>query len=169
MARRKTKKKWTDEEVEILKHLILLYGTTKGALEAKKEINATLAQIHNKIHNMQSAKVLRAPRISKVKDPQTLAILRKHVSENPNNLRQAFKLTAEDTGLSPKTIEFNWYTKESPLYRDNCGPCFMLVGKTKVALNRKNCNERSMFVKSKQAIRKLIVKAFRITASDLRH
>jgi hypothetical protein len=168
MARRKTKKKWTDEEVEILKHLILLYGTTKGALEAKKEINATLAQIHNKIHNMQSAKVLRAPRISKVKDPQTLAILRKHVSENPNNLRQAFKLTAEDTGLSPKTIEFNWYTKESPLSRNNCGPCFMIVGKTKIGINSKNCSKDNMIVRSKKAIRKFIIKAFGITAADLR-
>lgn len=169
MARKTRRKKWTEEETELLRHFVITYGPIRGALEAQKELKATLPQIRNKIKNMRQAKVIVIERTSKIKDPQTLAILKKYVSEYPNNLKMAFKLAAEETGLSENTLSCNWYNKKSPLYRENAGPCFMLMTKTKVGINSKNCSKDNMIVRSKKAIRRFIIKAFGITVADLRH
>lgn len=81
---------------------------------------------------MRSKRELVIDRKAKTKDPQTLAILKKYVSEYPNNLKMAFKPAAEDIGLSENTLKNGWYDKKSPLYRENAGPCFMIVGKPKL-------------------------------------
>ena len=168
MVRRTKRKRWTEEETELLRHFVVTYGPVRGAIEAQKELAATLPQIRNKIKNMRSKRELVIDRKAKTKDPQTLAILKKYVSEYPNNLKMAFKLAAEDIGLSESTLKNGWYDKKSPLYRKNAGPCFMIVGKTKVGVNSKNCSKDNMIARSKKAIRKFIIRAFGITAADLR-
>ena len=169
MTRRRTKRRnWTQEETELLRHFVLTYGPVKGALEAQKELEATLPQIQTKIKNMRQAKVIVIEKTSKIRDPQTMAILKKYVSEYPNNLNLAFRLASRDTGLSQHTLRNGWYNKKSPLYRGNAGPCFMLVAKTKVAVNGKNCKKDTMLVRSRRAIKKFIIKAFGITRADLR-
>ena len=168
--RKRARKIWSIQEVEILKECMTKHGISKGAKIASETLKVDLDKCVSKMHMLRTKENIEIPtsrRAPKTRQKQTLEILKKHVTNNPNNLQEAFRLTAEETGLASGTIESGWYNRKSPLYRDNIGVCFMTVGNSKVAINRKNCSPKDVIHMAKRKFKKWIVRVFHITRTDL--
>lgn len=168
--KKQARKVWSSQEVEILKECMTKHGIAKGAKIAAELLKVDLDKCISKMHMLRMKENIDIPsskRNSKTRQKETIETLKKHVMNNPNNLQQAFRLTAEETGLAFSTIESGWYNKKSPLYRDNIGVCFMTIGKSKVAVNRKNCSPKGMIHMVKRSFKKWIVRTFHITRADL--
>lgn len=167
---KKTRKIWSAEEVEILKKCMTKHGVSKGAKVASEILKVEFKKCVSKMHMLRMKEDIDIPdskRNPKTRKRETLEILKKNIMNNPNNLQQAFRLTAEETGLTVSTIESGWYNKKSPLYRDNLGVCFMTIGNAKVAVNRKNCSPKDVLNMAKRSFKKWVVRTLHITRADL--
>lgn len=162
----RTRKKWTIEEVNLLRELASQYGMCKGAEIASERLKVPKSKCYHKLSNMRATGDIQIPTpITRKKS--TFEILQRNVKENPNNLTEAFRLTAEETGLTPNTISTYWYTKGSPLHRDKMGTCFMVLGGSKTTINQKNCCQDSMISIFRKAVKRWIIKTLHITRADL--
>lgn len=66
------------------------------------------------------------------------AILLAKVKENPQNLKTAFYLTAEEIGRTPMSCSTRWYSVVSKV-NDKGNTCFVTLSKKSYGRNRKNC------------------------------
>lgn len=168
--KKRVKKVWSAQEIEVLKRCMTKYGTAKGAKVAAELLKVEERKCYTKMKLLRYHESIDIPTDlsnPKTKKQETAEILKKHVMNYPNNLREAFRLTAEETGLAFSTIASGWYNKKSPLYRDNLGVCFMTVGNSRVAVNRKNCSPKDTIHMAKRKFKKWIVRIFHITRTDL--
>lgn len=167
---KKTRKIWSPQEVAVLRKCMTEHGISKGAKIASEMLKVELEKCVSKMHMLRMKEDIDIPnsrRIPKTRKRETLEALKKNIMNNPNNLQQAFRLTAEETGLTAGTIESGWYNKKSPLYRDNIGVCFMTIGNARVAINRKNCGPKDMLNMMRRSFKKWVVRTLHITRADL--
>lgn len=88
--------------------------------------------------------------------PQELIIIKKLVSENPNNLSKAFNEAALELGRTKMAISIKWYTELS-----KTNTAFVIYSKECYNINRKNCstskpNSKSLFGYLKKLIFKYL-------------
>lgn len=133
------RKRWTKEECDILKQCVEKDGWAEGSSRAAKLLNRTYYSCVDKAHKLQlkgNKTILRGA------SKDVKKVLKKYISENPNNLTEAFRKTAEECDVTAGTIANRWYGvhpyKEA--WKDTIGTCFMTVGKN-YTVNSKNTNE----------------------------
>ena len=132
------RKRWTQEECDILKQCVEKDGWVTGSSRAAKLLNRTYYSCVDKAHKLQlkgNKTILRGD------SKDVKKVLKKYISENPNNLTEAFRKTAEECGMTTGTVANRWYgINYKEAWKDTIGTCFMTVGKN-YTVNSKNTNE----------------------------
>ena len=138
MERKITRRRRTQEECEILRRIVTENTWSMGIKIAAITLNRSIQACANKTTRLRlsgNKRILRGD-LSDVKK-----VLKKHISENPNNLQEAFRKTAKECNVTPTAIHNKWYGlgyKEA--WKDTIGTCFMVVGKN-YTVNSKNTNK----------------------------
>ena len=154
-------KYWTNNEIATLKQIVNNFDIKKRGFEtAAKALNRTTAACQAKyaeIHKSTRSVDLEATR----------KILYENITKNPGNLREAFRITAEQIGKSPATIEQAYYSKTHPYSRHKNATCFMMLSKDRAAKNSKIFTQKDAKKPTKQRIKVWIAQLFNITKEDL--
>lgn len=138
MERKSTKRRWTQEECDILRKIVTENTQSEGIEKASIALYRSTQACADKATRLRlsgNRRILRGDS-SDVKK-----VLKKHISENPNNLQEAFRKTAEECNITPTAINNKWYGlgyKEA--WKNTIGTCFMTVGK-RYTVNSKNTKE----------------------------
>lgn len=132
-------KRWTQEEIDILQELLLKHGYAEGCKKASIKLN----RVEQACKSCVEYRKLKSKNSLRKCNPEELKkVLKKNISENPNNLGRAFKKTAEKLNISTSQVINKWYGihpyKEA--LKDTIGTCFMTIGKN-YTVNSKNTNE----------------------------
>lgn len=136
MGKKTTRKRWTQEECDILKRLVTgnayFAGIEKASIALNRSVNSCTAQAV-RLGLSGNRRILRGDSADVKK------VLKKYIRENPNNLQEAFRKTAAECNVSVTTIHNRWYGtvgyKEA--WKDTIGTCFMTVGR-RYTINSKN-------------------------------
>lgn len=146
-----TKRKWTQEECDILRRIIPENTWSVSIEKASVILNRSIHACKHKASKLGlsgSKKILRGD-LADVKK-----VLKKHISENPNNLQEAFRKTAEEYDVTPVTISNRWYgnARYKKAWKDTIGTCFMTVGKryTVNSKNTKTTKKNNLWTKIKR-------------------
>lgn len=139
MGKKTTRKRWTQEECNILRRIVTENTWSIGDKLASITLNRSIQSCIDKATRL---KLSGNRRILKGDSADVKKVLKKHISENPNNLQEAFRKTAAECNVSVATIHNRWYGtvgyKEA--WKNTIGTCFMTVGKN-YTVNSKNTNE----------------------------
>lgn len=75
------------------------------------------------------------PKKGILKDPKNVEYIKSVIAQNSGNLKNAFKIIAEELNVAPGTIQEYWYKK----LRDKIGTCFFIVSSNgQTLINTKN-------------------------------
>ena len=132
------RKRWTKEECDILRKIVTENTWSEGIEKASIALYRSTQACADKATRL---KLSGNRRILRGDSQDVKKVLKKHISENPNNLQEAFRKTAEECNVTPTAIHNKWYGlgyKEA--WKDTMGTCFMVVGKN-YTVNSKNTNE----------------------------
>ena len=136
--------RWSDTDDNLLKEQITKFGCVKGCNSAAAILGTTYNACLSRLKKLRKAGFTDYMDTRIGMNPETIAIIKQCVQENPNNLQEAFRTASVRTGLKAETISQGWYDKKSRKHRDKIGKCFCLVGTTGAGVNRKNCVPDSM-------------------------
>ena len=132
------RKRWTKEECDILRRIVTENTWSMGVKLASITLNRSTQACADKAARLRlsgNKRILRG-------DSQDVKkVLKNHISENPNNLQEAFRKTAEECNITTATIKNKWYgVNYKEAWKDTIGTCFMTIGKN-YTVNSKNTNE----------------------------
>ena len=136
-------RKWTEEEDNILKSLVL----------NSENLGKTCEEAHRLLDRTTQACLARVQILKdkgfeysvNKKYTREAEILRNEIMKSPDNIVRAFKRTSEQTNLDVKTLRDYYYNKKgSPLNRDNLGLCFMIVSDKVTLHNTKNTKDEGI-------------------------
>ena len=161
------RKKWTKEDLEILRKYVSKRGVIEGSKLSAEELKRSSYACRQIAYNYTSSGKWTVPKRGKIHQSKVLECLRKNVKDHPDNLNMAFELTAKEVGISKQSLNTFWYSKGHPLSRENVGFCFLLGSSSKVIVNSKNNGKTSIIKFVKTYIKKLVIKMFNIQPSDL--
>ena len=138
MGKKTTKRRWTQEECDTLRRIVTENTWSMGIRLASITLNRSVQSCTDKAARLKlsgNRKILKG-------DPADVKkVLKKHISENPNNLQEAFRKTAEECNVTTSTISNRWYgVNYKEAWRDTIGTCFMTVGR-RYTVNSKNTKE----------------------------
>lgn len=154
-------KKWSEEEILRLREIMTRYTKgTEGCRYAAQEFNRPYTGVYAKWLEIKP-KTIR-PSVEEVRN-----VLYKNISENPGNLREAFRLTAKQTDRSVTSIADGYYKKSGAYSRHNTSTCFAIISKDKMAANAKNYDSSKMPKTTKQRIKLWIANMLGIKKEDL--
>ena len=148
-------KRWTDRENEILMDYVNHADSVREGLEdAAFQLNRSFAAAR-----MQYYKIIpREERAPATKSSEFKRIFFREIKNNPDNLAQAFRNIAEQTGLTFGYVHHLWYDKDSVFYRANVEPLFICGNKNGALVNSKNTGTPS----KKKNLLDIIRKIFKI-------
>ena len=150
-------KRWSDEEVLRLREIMTRYTKgTEGCKYAAEELNRPYTGVYSKWQEIKPKNI--RPSTKEVKD-----ILYKNISKNPGNLKEAFRITAEQTNRAVSTIANGYYQKNGAYSRHNASTCFAMISKDRMAANAKNYNSSKMPKTTKQKLKLWIANILGIT------
>lgn len=136
MGKKTTRKRWTQEECDTLRRIVTENTWSLGIKIASITLNRSIQACADKATR---SGLSGNRRILRGDSADVKKVLKKHISENPNNLQEAFRKTAEECNVTPTTIHNRWYGtvgyKEA--WKDTIGTCFMTVGR-RYTVNSKN-------------------------------
>lgn len=154
-------KRWSEEEILRLREIMTRYTKgTEGCRYAAQELHRPYAGVYSKWQEIKPKNI--RPSIEEVKD-----ILYKNISKNPGNLKEAFRITAEQTGRAVSTITDGYYNKKGAYSRHNASTCFAMISKNRMAANAKNYDSSKMPKTTKQRIKLWIAGMLGIKKEDL--
>ena len=160
-------KKWTGEDLEILRKFISKKGVIEGSKLAAEELKRSSYACRQIAYNHTASGKWKAPKRGKINQPEVLECLKRNVKEHPDNLKTAFDITSKETGLSSGSLQAFWYSKGHPLSRESVGFCFLLGSNKKVTINTKNSGKTTLFKFVTKRIKRIVIKLFNIQYSDL--
>lgn len=143
--------KWTSEETDLLKEMALRHGSAKSVDIVSKLIGVNKRKVATKLNRLvnDGFECNRRRRVSKDEEKKIAEFLHRKISENPNNLAQACRETAEEFNLSVSAIQHRWYGSISkngkylqdysdrPSCRNNAGVVYSVIGDN-ATVNGKN-------------------------------
>lgn len=155
-------KRWSEEEILRLREIMTRYTIDiEGCKYAAQELGRTYSSVHDKWNSIKPNKKAYSSR------EKTAKILYKNVSKYPGNIREAFRVTAEQTGKSESYIDQLYYQKKSPYHHSKMSTCFMMASKHHMAANAKNYDSSKMPKTTKQRIKLWIAGMLGIRKEDL--
>lgn len=158
---KKGTKRWSEEEILRLREIMTRYTIDKeGCKYAAQELGRSHGATLKKWNNIKPNNIKLS--VEEVKD-----ILYKNISKNPGNLREAFRITAEQTNRTVGSIAQGYYSKNSPYSRHKASTCFAIISKDKMAANAKNYDSSKMPKTTKQRIKLWIANILGIKKEDL--
>lgn len=132
------RKRWTKEECDILRRIVTENTWSIGVKLASITLNRSVQSCIDKATRL---KLSGNRRILKGDSADVKKVLKKHISENPNNLQEAFRKTAEECNVTTSTVSNRWYgANYKEAWKDTIGTCFMTIDKN-YTVNSKNTNE----------------------------
>ena len=154
-------KRWSEEEILRLREIMTRYTKgTEGCKYAAKELNRPYTGVYSKWQEIKPKNI--RPSVEEVRDT-----LYKNISKNPGNLKEAFRITAEQTGRAVSSIEYGYYNKKGAYSRHKNSTCFMMLSKDKAAKNAKIFSSKDANKPTKQRIKLWIAQLFGIRKEDL--
>lgn len=158
---KKGTKRWSEEEILRLREIMTRYTKdVEGCKQAAQELGRSHGAILKKWYSIKPKNIKLS--VEEVKD-----ILYKNISKNPGNLREAFRVTAEQTNRTVGSIAQGYYSKNSPYSRHKASTCFAIISKDKMAANAKNYDSSKMPKTTKQRIKFWIANMLGIKKEDL--
>lgn len=156
-----SKKRWSEEEILRLREIMTRYTkNVEGCKQAAKELGRPYEGVLKKWSHIKPKNV--RPSVEEVRD-----ILYKNISENPGNLQEAFRITAEKTNRKVDSIIQGYYRKNGAYSRHNASTCFTMISKHHMAANAKNYDSSKMPKTTKQRIKIWIAGMLGIKKEDL--
>lgn len=156
----KKNKKWSEEEISRLREIMTRYTVdVEGCRYAAQELGRPYNGVYSKWSSIKPNKKA----YSSTK--KTAEILYKNVSDNPGNIQEAIRITAEQTKKSPSLIEGIYYSKNSPYHHSKTSTCLTLISKNKISSNYKNFNSSQKT--TKQRIKQFAASILGIKKEDL--
>lgn len=164
------KSNWSVEEIDKLIKIVNTHpsGHMEGFKEASKQLSRGIETC--KMHYYKRNKHIKSKPIvttTNTSDDNTRKILYEHIKQNPGNLQEAFRRTANDTGKTRSAIESAYYSKTSLLSRYKNNTCFMMLSKDRVASNAKIFQAKDAYKPTKQRIKIWIAQLLGIRKEDL--
>ena len=154
-------KKWSEEEILRLREIMTRYTKgTEGCKYATQELNRPYTGVYAKWLEIK-------PKISRPSIDETRDILYKNISKNPGNLKEAFRITAEQTDRAVSTITKGYYNRNGAYSRYNASTCFTMISKNRMAANSKNFDSTKVPKTTKQRIKVWIANILGIKKEDL--
>jgi len=154
-------KRWSEEEILRLREIMTRYTKgTEGCRYAAEELHRPYTGVYSKWQEIKPKNI--RPSIEEVRD-----ILYKNISNNPGNLTEAFRLTAEQTNRTVVSIQSGYYKKNGAYSRHNASTCFAMISKNRMAANAKNYDSSKMPKTTKQRIKFWIANMLGIKKEDL--
>ena len=106
---RNNAKLWSEDEINRLKQIMTRYTVDKeGCMYAAQELDRPFRGVYAKWCKIKPNKREKLPR------KNTAEVLYENVSKYPGNIREAFRVTAEQTGKSVTYISNIYYQPDSP-------------------------------------------------------
>ena len=141
-------RKWSDEELELLKANMMMYGFKKGNEKTSERLGRTYHACQTKASLLIQKGFDHGHRrhISLAeKEDEITEFFKKRISENPNNLKEVFREGAKKFNCSVKSMEARWYGfkinntdfSKYPSCRKNIGHVYTVLG-TNATINGKN-------------------------------
>lgn len=154
-------KRWSEEEILRLREIMTRYTKdVEGCKQAAQELSRSYGATLQKWNSIKPKKIKLS--VEEVKD-----ILYKNISKNPGNLREAFRITAEQTGRKTDSIMKGYYNKNSAYSRHKASTCFTIISKNRMAANSKNFDSNKVPKTTKQRIKVWIANILGIKKEDL--
>ena len=156
----KKRPRWSEEEITRLKQIMTRYTVDiEGCKYAAQELGRSYEGVRDKWKSIKPNK--RVYSSSK----ETAKVLYENVSKYPGNIREAFRVTAKQTGKSTNYISQMYYQKNSPYHHSKTSTCLTLISKNKISSNYKNFNDSKKT--TKQRIKLFIANILGIKKEDL--
>ena len=157
----KKRPRWSKEEISRLRQIMTRYTKgTEGCKYAAQELNRTYTSVYTKWMEIK-------PKTQRPSIEETRDILYKNISKNPGNLKEAFRITAEQTGRKTDSIIKGYYSKNGAYSRHKASTCFAMISKDRMAANAKNYDSSKMPKTTKQRIKSWIANILNIRKEDL--
>ena len=158
----KKRPRWSEEEITRLKQIMTRYTVDiEGCKYAAQELGRSYEGVRDKWKSIKPNK--RVYSSSK----ETAKVLYENVSKYPGNIREAFRVTAKQTGKSTNYISQMYYQKNSPYHHSKTSTCLTLISKNKISSNYKNFDSSSSQKTTKQRIKLFIANILGIKKGDL--
>jgi len=155
-------KRWSEEEISRLREIMTRYTKDiEGCKYAAQELGRSFNGVYNKWNSIKPNK--RDYSSSK----ETAKILYENVSKYPGNIREAFRVTAEQTGKNKDYIAGMYYQKKSPYHHSKASTCLTVISKNRMSSNYKNFDSSLSQKTTKQKIKQFIANILGIKKEDL--